>query len=227
MFKTELLLQEKFIELKNKGLNDNEQILSEFNARFGNVDIVQVINNSSNFLNCEQAEVLSTYHYAKILSYIHKKAVRTYNYLYKRSGYTEQTLKAALSKLIKIGIVNEIAPKRYVIAEEFEFPHLQFISYEAKLHDWKKAMLQAYINQKFSTYSYIVLPIKLARRLQEKYIGEFESRNIGLIGVSEDTIEYLYTPKKKKVKLFINPTFISSIAKFQLETSIFSDVSPA
>lgn len=222
LFTSELYLQEKFIELKRDGLKDNERVLSEFNARFGNVDIVQVIVEDSHLMNYEQARLLANYQSAKVISYLYKKAIRTFDYLMKRTDYNDKVLANLLSKLIKTNIIEEVAPKRYVISNNFRFPLLQFISYEAKLTDWKKAILQATINKKFSSYSYVVFPLELAKRLKEKNNNYFKNQNVGLIGVSEDKIEYFYKPKKDRIKLNINPSFISSVAKYQLETSTFS-----
>ena len=222
MFTSELCLQNKFIQLKEIELKDNEKILTEFNARFGNVDIVQVIINNSNVLSYEQANLLSTYQYAKVLAFLHKKAVRTFNYLQKSTDYGEKILSSILSRLIKVNIVTEINSNRYIIAEGFEFPILQFISYEAKLQKWKKAILQASINKKFSSYSYVVLPIELAKKLKQNKLNYFQTYNVGLVGVSDNEIEYLFNPKKEPVKFNVNPSLISSIAKYQLETSTFS-----
>lgn len=222
MFASELCLQEKFIELKKEDLKENEKVLAEFNARFGNVDIVQVVINDSNLLNYDQAKLLSTYQFARVLAFLHKKAIRTFNYLKKSTDYNEKTLGTILSKLIKANIVTEITSNRYVISKGFQFPILQFISYEAKLNNWKKAILQASVNKKFSSYSYVVLPIEVAKKLKEKKISYFLTYNVGLIGVSENKYEYLFSPKKEPVKLQVNPSLISSIAKYQLETSTFS-----
>lgn len=222
MFTSELCLQNKFIQLKEAELNKNEKILTEFNARFGNVDMVQVFINDSNLLSYDQANLLSTYQFAKVLAFLHKKAIRTFTYLQKCTDYGEKTLSSILSKLIKANIVTEINSNRYIISEEFEFPILQFISYEAKLQKWKKAILQASINKKFSSYSYVVLPIELAYKLKQNKINYFQTYNVGLIGVSDNKIEYLFNPKKETLKFTINPSLISSIAKYQIETSTFS-----
>lgn len=222
MFTSELCLQERFIELKRNELNENETLLSEFNARFGNVDIVQVIVDEHLLMPSEQAVLLSNYQFAKVIGYLHKKAVRTFDYLLKRTDYNDKVLSNLLSKLIKVNIIKEIATNRYVISNEFQFPVLQFISFEAKLTNWKKAILQATINKKFSSYSYVVLPLELAKKLQENNSNYFHNHNVGLIGVSNNKIEYLYKPKKDRVKLNINPSFISSIAKYQLEISTLS-----
>lgn len=222
MFSNELCLQEKFIELIKNQLKENEKVLSEFNARFGNVDIVQVIVDDSHLMNYEQAKVLSNYQCARVIGYLHKKAVRTFEYLVKRTDYNEKVLSNLLSKLMKTNIIIEVSPKRYVISNEFQFPILQFISFEAKLINWKKAILQATLNKKFSSYSYVVLPMELAKRLLDTKISYFQNQNVGLIGVSIDNMEYLYRPKKDRIRLTINPSFISSVAKYQLETSTFS-----
>lgn len=224
MFINELSLQEKFINLlKSKSLS-NESILAEFNARFGNVDIVKVIYNRSNLLNHNQAVLLSNYQYAKVLAFLHRNAVRTTNYLKKATDYNDKTLNEILNKLVKTQIINEITPGRFAISNNFEFPNLQFISYEAKLHKWKKAILQASINKKFSSYSYVVLPIDLAKRLHEQQISYFHSYNVGLIGVSDYNMEmeYLFIPKKIIVRPYVNPSLILSIAKYQIETSKFA-----
>ncbi|MBU5250776.1 hypothetical protein KQI46_02325 [Lysinibacillus capsici] len=222
MFTSELCLQNKFIQLKEAELNKNEKILTEFNARFGNVDMVQVFINDSNLLSYDQANLLSSYQFAKVLAFLHKKAIRTFSYLQKCTDYGKKMLSSILSKLIKANIVTEINSNRYIISEEFEFPMLQFISYEAKLQKWKKAILQASINKKFSSYSYVVLPIELAYKLKQNKINYFHTYNVGLIGVSDNKIEYLFNPKKETLKFTINPSLISSIAKYQIETSTFS-----
>ena len=221
MFGSELELQQKFIELKNKNKKENGNLLSEFNARFGNVDIVEVIINNTSLLNVNQAEILSIYQHAKVLAFLHRKAVRTFSYLKKCTDYTDKSLSDTLSKLIRANIVSEITKGRYLISSEFQFPLLQFISYEAKLSKWKKAILQATINKKFSSYSYVVLPIELAKKLQQNELNYFQTFNVGLIGVSTSKFEYLYYPKKEYIKININPSLITSIAKFQLKTSTF------
>lgn len=222
MFTSELCLQEKFIELKKKDLKENEKVLSEFNARFGNVDIVQVVIKNSHLMSYEQAKLLSIYRFSKVLSFLHKKAIRTFTYLRNCTDYDEKTLSSILSKLIKANIITEVVTNRYIIAEDFQFPILQFTSYEAKLQNWKKAILQASINKKFSSYSYIVLPFELAKKLEQKKLNYFLTYNVGLIGVSDHEIQYLFSPKKENVKLNVNPSFINSIAKYQIETSTFS-----
>lgn len=224
MFSNELELQKRFIDLKKKNINKNEKLLSEFNARFGNVDIVQVILKNENFMKHDQAYVLSNYHYAKVLSFLHKKAIRTYNYLKNQTDYSDSTLQSIISRLKSTNIIEEVSENRFIISPEFQIPILQFISYEAKLKDWKKALLQATLNKKFSSHSYVILPIENAQKINDKKLKYFKLYNIGLIGVSQNELQYLFKPKKQIVKIKINPSFISSIAKYQIVTKSYSDV---
>jgi hypothetical protein len=53
------------------------------------------------------------------------------------------------------------------------------IAFEAKLKDWKTALHQAYRNTCFAHSSYVVLP-KDAALGAMRFLGEFESRRVGL-----------------------------------------------
>lgn len=214
MFNYEIELQNRFIEQLKANTQDN-LVIPEFNARFGNVDIVSVNYRNKHRLSKEQASVLSIYQNSKVIGYLNKNAIRKYDFLLRQTGYTDSSLKASLSKLIKSDLVIEVKKNRFIINPDFEFPNLQISSYEAKLKDWKRAIIQANINKQFSNYSYIVLPLNLAQKLSVSKLDVFRSYNIGLIGVSNETTEYLVRPKKESLLLKKNPSFISSIAKLE------------
>ncbi|HFM6545512.1 TPA: hypothetical protein ACG86J_002799, partial [Enterococcus faecium] len=93
MFSSELELQTIFHNQLQKNAASNEKIVDEFNARFGNVDIVKVTNNSTYMLKKEQAILLSEFRYARVVSLLHKKAIRTIEYIIKTSGYDKNTVK--------------------------------------------------------------------------------------------------------------------------------------
>lgn len=214
MFNYEVELQNRFIEQLKVNNRDN-LVVPEFNARFGNVDIVSVNYRNQHRLSKEQASVLSVYQNSKVIGYLNKNAIRKYDFLLHQTGYTNSSLKTSLSKLIKSALVIEVEKNRFIINPEFEFPNLQISSYEAKLKDWKRAIIQANINKQFSSYSYIVVPLDLAQKLSTSKLDIFKSYNIGLIGVSNEISEYLIRPRKESLNLKKNPSFISSIAKLE------------
>ena len=213
MFASELELQNKFIELMKQDLHINTCILDEFNARFGNVDIVKVKYENNIPLKKNQADILSNIAAARIVGYLHKKSVRTLLYLIKNSGYTEEYVLSILSKLKSLNIIEEPIHHRYIISEQFQFPKLIFSAYEAKLTDWQKAISQAIKNQAFSSESYIVMPEKIAKKLSITKINYFLSYNVGLIGVNETKYTVFIKPKIQKNN-YSPALLISSIAKY-------------
>lgn len=216
MFSSELELQKYFhIHLCDKSTK-NEKIIDEFNARFGNVDIVKVTNNNSVLFTKEQASLLSQFICARLVSLLHKKSIRTLEYIKNSSGYDYNNVKYSLKKMISAKIVSEVSPNRFLINDNFSFPYIEFTSYEAKLHDWKKAITQANNNKNFSTYSYVVFPDDMAKKLYLNKSDYFKYNNIGLIGVTKDNFKIYLDIKKNFIPLERNPTLISSMAKFTL-----------
>lgn len=215
MFESELELQKEFIKQLNKHKQKNTYILDEFNARFGNVDIVKVKYTNKIPLNYKQIELLSNIGVAHIVGYLHKKSLRTLDYLIKNSGYTLEYTLNILSKLKSANIISEPYEKRYIINEQFIFPKIQFYSYELKLTDWQKAIIQALRNQTFSSYSYVVMPEKIAIRLFKTKEYLFKGYNIGLIAVNHRTFKTLI-PCKISHQKFSKEAFISSSAKYLL-----------
>lgn len=221
MFESEFELQQIFFKQLESNKNNNTNILQEFNARFGNVDIVEVNYNSySNTLTNSQAELLSVYSHALVVGYLHKNTSRTYKYLLNKTGYTEDYLNSILQTLEKAKIIVSINSTKYMICKDFKFPNLKFNSYELKLKDWKKAILQATRNTVFSYKSFVVMPNKEAIKLYQKHSEIFELYNIGLIGVTKKTYYKYITPKVHKHTYSISPIFISSMAKYLCKKEI-------
>ena len=64
------------------------------------------------------------------------------------------------------------------------------ISVEAKLHDWRYALHQAYRNTCFSDYSFVLLPNDMAETANQYYI-EFERRSVGILVLSGGGIDLI------------------------------------
>lgn len=217
MFKSEYELQQCFFEQLVQNKKTNNHILQEFNARFGNVDIVDVSFNYSHFVNNynnNQLELLSIYSNALVVGLLHKHSFRTYKYLLTKTGYSKEYLNSILYNLQKEKIIYTPITNKYAICEDFKFPNLKFTSYELKLKDWKKAILQATRNKTFSYCSYVVMPNDEALKIKSKYFDVFKLYNVGLIGVTKSTNYSYFSPKIQMPSLSSNPLFISSIAKY-------------
>lgn len=216
MFNNELELQKKFISIIEEKKKENEFISEEFNARFGNVDIIKVKYNNYPILTKEQAKILSNISSARIVGLLHKNSPRKLEYLIKITGYEKEYILSKISKLKKEKIIIEREYQKYVISNQFVFPKLYFSAYEAKLTDWKKAISQALKNKNFASESYIVMPLKKANNLISKNNNIFNIYNIGLIGVTDNSIIILHKPKSEMRNRETHPMLISSVAKFLL-----------
>jgi hypothetical protein len=70
------------------------------------------------------------------------------------------------------------------------------IAFEMKLHDWKKAINQAFRNTSYANESYVVLPKKRAESIAI-HESEFLRRSIGLCYIDDEKIKVLICPKFK------------------------------
>ena len=73
----------------------------------------------------------------------------------------------------------------------------EIISIEAKLKNWKRALIQAYRYRSFSKKAYVFMDNDYIDAPLEK-IEEFKKFNIGLAGVSNEKIEIYYEPEEKE-----------------------------
>ena len=213
MFETELQMQKEFIRLLNLNKKTTQNILEEFNARFGNVDVVMTDIESMNItMTKSQAEILSNYSTALVVAFLHRKKAHTLKYLIDKTGYTEEYLSAILASLKKEDVILE-ENNKFIIHDDFKFPNLKFTAYELKLKQWKKAILQAIKNKNFAYQSYVVMPDSIASKLYKSNSKIFKEYDIGLIGIQNNILNYYIESSNINHKFYINPTFISSIAK--------------
>ncbi len=86
----------------------------------------------------------------------------------------------------------------------------QINSFEFKLNDIKKVMLQAEANLDFVNKSWIVIPIEKRNLILEKYKNYLDNKKyIGVMGVTEEgRYEIIYQPKFKE-KPFIHQTILN------------------
>lgn len=71
------------------------------------------------------------------------------------------------------------------------------IAFEAKLHDWREAMHQAYRNTCFAHESYVVLPCHVARRAVRSDI-EFTRRGVGVCTVERGALKIVHPARKSE-----------------------------
>lgn len=192
VFEYEILLVEKFIELKMT----NNAYERECPFRWGNIDLVEYKNESKYYLSENQIKVLKQKENLIIFSLLYKHRQHKLDYISKKSGFSLKNASKHLNSLIKSEIVVQ-ENNLYRINGNIEFPDVLVKSYEMKLNDIKKAINQAVINKKYSDYSYVVMPQNKYKLCME-YKNVFQNCSVGLLLVSENKVTEVIRAKKNK-----------------------------
>ncbi|MGG3888606.1 hypothetical protein [Metabacillus fastidiosus] len=168
-----------------------EVILREFDCWQGRADLISAKIIGEFSLNFEQAKRISNLTNAQIISLLHYKAPRSFIYIKKRLALTEQTIKRSLKELLNSGIIKINNKGNILLDSNFILPKIEFNAYEAKLHNWKRALYQATQYYGFSHYSSVIMPDKYINPALEN-IEFFKGNGIGLIGVNNNGKRKVY-----------------------------------
>lgn len=173
--------------LEHKLINTkpNYLLIKELDCWQGRADIVSAeITIINNLIDFRQAQALSQLTNARIISLLRPKSPRTLKYIFIKSGLSESTVKKSLRKLLNARMVNINNNGSYTLHDSFSIPKIVFNSYEAKLHNWKRALYQAIQYLGFSHYTWVVMPERYIKgAIENKYF--FEANGVGLIGINE------------------------------------------
>ena len=104
-----------------------------------------------------------------------------------------------LNEYIEAGFLVKSKTCQYLVVKEYEFVTDNVIAIEAKLKNWKRALLQARSYKKFSDFTYILLDESYANPAISN-LEEFKVNNIGLITMKNNSFTIHYLPKKPNPK---------------------------
>jgi DNA-binding MarR family transcriptional regulator len=176
---------------------DKNIILREFDCWQGRADLVSAQIKGDFTINIEQAKKLSNLTNAQIVSLLHYRAPRSLSFIKKRLALTDQTIKRAVRELVKFNIIEyKDGTELIVLSSNFKLPTVEFNAYEAKLHNWKRALYQSIQYYGFSNYSWVIMPKKYIKPALEN-IELFKANGIGLIGVDSNGVQEVYHKAKK------------------------------
>lgn len=85
----------------------------------------------------------------------------------------------------------------------------RLIAFEAKLTKWREALHQAYRNTCFAHQSYVLLPLASAL-LAQRFIEEFERRNVGLCCLNRGRVAML---RKATIQTPLQPWLLEAAVK--------------
>lgn len=116
----------------------------------------------------------------------------------------------SLKKLIEYCYIRE-TDTCYEFSNKYELSFKKSIAFEAKLRNWRKALLQAYRYKWFADYSYVILDAAHSNPAIQN-IDSFEKMNVGLLTITTDgIIKEHFHPKRQKP---IDPSMQMLLSEF-------------
>lgn len=184
-FQSEQLLVSAFIEFIYKTKNDSFQLLQEFEAGFGRPDVLLYAIPIAQAAGDVKSLAELNPRLAPLLSTVVSKTVESLSALALASGASKISAQRILSELASIDRLkmNDNSNQTFKIRPILNPPFTQVVAIEAKLRDWRRALVQAYRYLQFSTESWVLLDhARAASAIKER--GLFESCGIGLASFS-------------------------------------------
>lgn len=223
------VLFQKFI-CNDHGLGYHfDMLFEEIESMQGIPDYIGVriknVQECRNFLNTFSNE--NWFSISKILSCLSYKRGYTLNHILKKTGIAEHQLEKMLLQLVRKKILNQDDKNKYMINDSTVIPHIDVISFELKMENWKRALFQSIRYKTFSDYVYIVMPIE-KQKLLEKNIEIFISNNIGIALYDEklEALKIMVRPKKNQKKSKMHCDYMSGKILFEckLEKQLSSTI---
>nr|MDO8099323.1 hypothetical protein [Candidatus Njordarchaeota archaeon] len=87
------------------------------------------------------------------------------------------------------------------------------VSVELKLRDWRKAILQAYLNLRVSDYSLIALPEQVLNRVTEAVRSEVRHYGIGLLSVNGVVMRVVKPIHSTRIQPNLRRVFLKNLVR--------------
>lgn len=160
----------------NKYKIQRKKIFEEVNLGFGIADLV--VSELKNENNCISRDKL-TYIDINIYQIVKKNKKITFDKVKQISGVRKEEVNKSLKKLVEYSFIQKV-DSCYIFKNKYELSYKKSIAFEAKLRNWKRALMQAYRYKWFADYSYVVLDESHSKVAIEN-LDTFKKLNIGLI----------------------------------------------
>jgi hypothetical protein len=83
---------------------------------------------------------------------------------------------------------------------------------EIKIHDWRRAIEQAFLNLRIADYSYVALPEMCCIRLNSRLANEAHGTGIGLIRVDGYAKEVIKPEPSNRVQPLLREKFLAQLS---------------
>lgn len=194
MFKTEQQLVDRIVSDLQFGNflcgGGNRAIFTELNMGYGIADIVTVDVKDKQ----QDRQRFLEYYDVSLLHLIESKDEVSLEDIVYITKSPERKINTSLELLLEEGLVKTRRGK-YRSDKKYASILSDSLAVEAKLHDWKRALKQAYRYKWFANKSFVFLPESNVNPAL-KNLHLFQSHNVGLASVGDD-INVHFNPKKE------------------------------
>lgn len=183
--------------LSHRYTRNKPVLLRELDCWQGRADIVVACLDEDWYVPQEGGKLISRLGTAQVLSTLYPKRPRKIQDIVILTGLAETTVKRTIKELMICQIIFEKQLGSYILHPDMKLPKVEFHAFEAKLHNWKRALYQAINYFGFAQYSSVVMP--------DRYIGgalnnlrDFEINGIGLYSLSNEGLQTYLRPRKSR-----------------------------
>jgi hypothetical protein len=142
---------------------------------------------------------LATVTDARVLSLLNYHKFIPEHDLEKLSGFTRKTVRKSVSKLIDLGMIEDVGQRNLTLLPSMLEVKWEFWAFELKLQDWKRALYQSLNSKTFAQNTTVVLSKKWVHRAQNE-IDLFIKLKVGLASLDSETGEFdlIVAPRRRK-----------------------------
>lgn len=188
----------KFLHSIHPHSKKNGFIIQEFDSNYGVADLVLGATNKIAKQQIKRAPINLNWMFP--LTELIDKEVFSFIEFEKRFSLQKTSAKKRLKDYQAAGFISFRSDGFYQVASTYKPVTDIIVSIEAKLKNWKRALLQATRYKRFSDYSFVLLDKKHSKTAIE-HIQHFEKNNVGLIVMNGKNIELVFMPQLNKKKL--------------------------
>lgn len=195
----------------------NIEVFEEVSLGLGIADIVISEIKTTVFTNASQQEELGDLE-IHIFNHINQNNNITFQSIVDNTKIQKYTLLKVLNSLIESEYIKE-CDSFFSINKEYEFAFKMNFAIEAKLKNWKRALMQAYRYRWFAEFSYVVLDAHFSKPAVKNQ-SWFEKYNVGLASINTDgELIRHYNPIRQKPFDIKMQMLLSEKVKSQLALS--------
>lgn len=161
----------------------------------------------------KELNLITDYYELELYYFFHSKRIKRIDTLLEKYRYSKEHTKKYL-KMLESKKIIEIKDNKVHIKDRIDKKNLGItISIEAKLKDWRNALLQAERYLEFSDYSYVALPSNMIEKVDKEI---FKIKGIGLLSVDDVVLEIIKAKKSKQCSYILKYIAMSHLSKNNL-----------